>query len=130
MTYEEALRCCFRNVCYMLVNEDGEYFKFERSKSFGIETGLYKDFIYANTFYTPEEALKWLEKVPLKYKKDLNLKPVKFCYENFGTASSIIDFKKYKEYVNKIEQGLLDIQKYNKPEDFYKANGEKSLGVL
>ena len=32
----------------------------------------------------------------IKQIKDLNLKPVKFCYENFGTACGIVDFKKYK----------------------------------
>lgn len=130
MTYEEALRICFRNVCYMLVNEEGKYFEFKRSKNFGIETGLYKNFIYGNKFYTEEEALKWLEKVPLKYKKGLNLKPIKVSYENFGTACGIVEFKRGKAYVEKVEQELIDIQKYDKTEDFFKSEGEKNLGIL
>lgn len=130
MTEKEALKCIFRNICWMLTDENGNFFKFNRSKiKCGIETGLYKDFIYCNKFNTKEEAMKWLEKVPLKYKKGLNLKPIKVAYENFGTIAEIISFEKAKKYVDEINKLLEDAQSYETKEEFNSSQDYLFLGL-
>lgn len=141
MTEKEALKCIFRNICWMLTDENGNFFKFNRSKIKGgletglkinssIETGLYKDFFYCNKFNTKEEAMKWLEKVPLKYKKDFNLKPIKVAYENFGTITEIIRFEKWKKYVDGINKLLEDAKSYETKEEFNSSQDYLFLGVL